>query len=284
VRTAAALDRFHAIDLPREPDGSRVDEKSPTGARNQTHAALELIAESDVFGMPMADLTIRLGVAPVLVDTMVERLIAEHGVLAAGDRLVAAAVVARLQTEAEALLKRFHAAQPLSEGMPREELRQRLVPRADPAIFNRIIDRLASAGRLAGSERVRLASHQVALTAEEAATCAFIERAYREAGLTPPDSVAAGAPASASTLERMTALLTRQKQLVAIGTLLFHRDVLERLKEDVRALKAGGASPTLDVAGFKERFGVSRKFAIPLLEYLDRERVTRRVRDARVIL
>ena len=40
----------------------------------------------------------------------------------------------------------------------------------------------------------------------------------------------------------------------------------------------------IDVATFKERFGVTRKFAIPLLEYLDRERVTRRVGDARVVL
>jgi selenocysteine-specific elongation factor len=286
VRTAEAIDRFRAIDLPRELDGARADEKRTTGARDETRAALEMIAESDAFGMPAADLTIRLGVAPAVADGMAERLIAQHGLVAAGDRLVAAAVVARLEKEAEVLLGRFHAAQPLSDGMPREELRQRLVTHSDPAIFDRIIERLASAGRVAGSERIRLASHQVALTAEEASACAFIEQAYREAGLTPLDagSVAAGAPASTSTLERMTALLTRQKQLVAIGTLLFHRDVLERLKEDVRALKGGGASPTLDVATFKERFGVSRKFAIPLLEYLDRERVTRRVRDARVIL
>jgi selenocysteine-specific elongation factor len=52
------------------------------------------------------------------------------------------------------------------------------------------------------------------------------------------------------------------------------------------ALKAGAAGQAvqLDVAGFKDRFGVTRKFAIPLLEYLDRERVTKRVGDVRVIL
>jgi selenocysteine-specific elongation factor len=60
--------------------------------------------------------------------------------------------------------------------------------------------------------------------------------------------------------------------------------VLEKLTSDVRALNADGVSPRLDVAAFKDRFGVSRKFAIPLLEYLDRERVTRRMGDVRVIL
>ena len=50
------------------------------------------------------------------------------------------------------------------------------------------------------------------------------------------------------------------------------------------ALKAGGGSATIDVAAFKDRYGVSRKFAIPLLEHLDRERLTRRVGEKRIVL
>ena len=68
-----------------------------------------------------------------------------------------------------------------------------------------------------------------------------------------------------------------------LDQLLFHADALARLKADVQARKAGGDT-RLDVGVFKDRYGVSRKFAIPLLEYLDRERITRRVGDARVIL
>jgi selenocysteine-specific elongation factor len=78
-------------------------------------------------------------------------------------------------------------------------------------------------------------------------------------------------------------LLQRQKVLVRIDTMLFHADALEALKQEIAALKSGGVG-RIDVATFKERFGVTRKFAIPLLEYLDRERVTRRVGDARVIV
>ena len=63
------------------------------------------------------------------------------------------------------------------------------------------------------------------------------------------------------------------------------KEKLKQLKAEVTALKlAAGTSGRIDVGTFKERFGVTRKFAIPLLEYLDRERVTRRVGDARVIL
>lgn len=67
---------------------------------------------------------------------------------------------------------------------------------------------------------------------------------------------------------------------------MFHHDALALLKDETRALKAAAANgrATVDVASFKTRYGVSRKFAIPLLEYLDRERVTRRAGDERIVL
>ena len=114
-----------------------------------------------------------------------------------------------------------------------------------------------------------------------------IERAFREAGLTPPDAaaIARDADVSPAIADRMLKLLQRQKVLVRVDTLLFHDQALKQLKAEVAALKtAAGPTARIDVATFKERFGVTRKFAIPLLEYLDRERVTRRMGDARVIL
>jgi len=83
----------------------------------------------------------------------------------------------------------------------------------------------------------------------------------------------------------MVKLLQRQKVLVKVDVLLFHDAALKQLKAEVGALKAAaGAAARIDVATFKERFGVTRKFAIPLLEYLDRERVTRRMGETRVVL
>ena len=66
--------------------------------------------------------------------------------------------------------------------------------------------------------------------------------------------------------------------------LLVRQKVL-RLKEEIIALKAArGERVTIDVSSFKERHGITRKFAIPLLEYLDRERITRRVGEVRVVI
>src|SRR2546426_4870388 len=80
-------------------------------------------------------------------------------------------------------------------------------------------------------------------------------------------------------------LLQRQKVLVKVDELLFHEEALKQLKRDVTALKVSeGPNARVDVGMFKERFAVTRKYAIPLLGYLDRERVTRRVGDARVVL
>jgi selenocysteine-specific elongation factor len=69
-----------------------------------------------------------------------------------------------------------------------------------------------------------------------------------------------------------------------VDTLVFHAEALEGLKADVRAMKTGTADARVDVASFKEKYGITRKYAIPLLEFLDRERITRRVGDSRVVL
>ena len=70
-----------------------------------------------------------------------------------------------------------------------------------------------------------------------------------------------------------------------LDALLYHVEALAALKADVAALKHGAAEPPrLDVAAFKDRFAVTRKYAIPLLEFLDRERVTRRVGESRIVL
>ena len=78
-------------------------------------------------------------------------------------------------------------------------------------------------------------------------------------------------------------MLLRDKVLIKISEeLVFHQSALVEIRQRITALKA--TTPKIDVARFKEITGVTRKYAIPLLEYLDRERVTRRVGDERVIL
>jgi selenocysteine-specific elongation factor len=86
-----------------------------------------------------------------------------------------------------------------------------------------------------------------------------------------------------SRAQKIVTLLLRDKILVKISDeLVFHRSALEELRRLVMTQKA--KSSKMDVAKFKELTGVSRKYAIPLLEYLDREHVTKRIGDTREIL
>lgn len=95
--------------------------------------------------------------------------------------------------------------------------------------------------------------------------------------------VLAGVKVDKARAQKIVTLLLRDKVLIKISEdLVFHRDALNELRQRVQAQKA--STPKMDVARFKDMTGVSRKYAIPLLEYLDRERVTRRVGDERVIL
>jgi selenocysteine-specific elongation factor len=204
----------------------------------------------------------------------------------AGDDLFDAAVVKGLEARLIAAVADHHKAQPLSEGLPREEARERVFGLAPAVLFDAVLKGLAAAGQVSGRERLALPGRGVSMTPEEARAHDALDRVFREARMAPPDLAGAAAAAGVSTAvaDRVSKLLLRQKTLVKVETLLFHAESLERLKQDVRALKGQGPEARVDVPGFKERYGISRKYAIPLLEWLDRERVTRRTGDARVVL
>ena len=175
----------------------------------------------------------------------------------------------------------------MSEGLPREEARGKGFSRVAPAIFERVVDDLKSARQLVGAERLALPTHKATVAGADDHVRSAIIEAFRAGGLKPPDaaSVEATVKAPRAVVEKVTTLLLREKVLVKLDTIVFHTDALRVLKEEIAALKgsASGGRATVDVAAFKDRYGVSRKFAIPLLEYLDRERVTRRTGDVRLV-
>jgi len=282
VRTADGLASLAAIDL-------------ETG-RPGAEAITALVTAEGLAGVSRQALVSRVGVAP----TEVPRLLAElatRGGVTAGDRVVASRHLARASDALVKLVTAFHRAQPLSDGLPREEAREKISSTSakasadkavEAAVFEKIVGDLKLAKVLVGTDRLALATHTVAASGEDARLKAAIGSAYQAAGLIPPDAAAvqavAGAPAVV--VEKITAVLIREKVLVRLDTLTFHTDALQRLKDEIRELKAGapGGKATVDVAAFKERYGISRKFAIPLLEYLDRERVTRRTGDVRLVI
>jgi selenocysteine-specific elongation factor len=201
---------------------------------------------------------------------------------------VAKADLAKAGEAILAAVAAFHKAQPMSEGLPREEAREKIFRRADAAVFDRVLDDLKARKALTGTDRLALTTHRVTVAGADDRVRTAIVDAYRSGGLKPPDAAAVEAAVAAprAIVDKVTTLLLREKVLVRLDTVVFHAEVLQQLKLDVAGLKtsAPGGRATVDVAAFKERYGVSRKFAIPLLEYLDRERITRRTGDVRLVL
>jgi selenocysteine-specific elongation factor len=182
-------------------------------------------------------------------------------------------------------LDTFHKHNALVAGVSKEELRGRF-SQATPEVFDSVFNEAARAGKieLAG-ELVRLPGRGVVMKDEEAESKKIIEAAFATAGLKVPalKDVLAGLKVDKIRAQKIVTLLLRDKVLVKISDdLVFHRDTLADLRK--RMLLEKAKSPKLDVARFKDLTGVTRKYAIPLLEHLDREHVTRRVGDERVIL
>jgi selenocysteine-specific elongation factor len=181
-------------------------------------------------------------------------------------------------------LAQFHKQNPLVPGMGKEALREKFALSLE--VFAAVLDSLSREKKLeVAGDLVRLPGHGVVMKDDEAESKKTIEAAFTSAGLKVPTlhEVIAGLKVDKIRAQKIVTLLLRDKVLVKISDeLVFHRSALEELRRQMATYKA--KAPKIDVAKFKEMTGVSRKYAIPLLEYLDRERVTRRVGDAREIL
>jgi selenocysteine-specific elongation factor len=184
------------------------------------------------------------------------------------------------------LLASHHRREPLSLGLSREEVRERLFGAARPEVFRAVINRLDEEKKIvAERDALRLASHRPELSPADAAAKQALEAGFRSAGLQ-AGTLEEAAAASNIPIERarkLYTLLAAEGRILRIGDFIFHAEAVEELKSRVRARKATSAK--MDVAAFKEiTGGLTRKHAIPLLEYLDRERITRRVGNEREIL
>src|SRR5207302_3809454 len=184
-------------------------------------------------------------------------------------------------------VEKFQKENSLLPGMLREDLRSSLGKRVRAETFRAALEDLTSQKKLdAAGELVKKAGSEITLQPEEARAKDAIEAAFASAGLQVPSvkEVLAKLAIEAKRAERLLQILLREKLLVRVSPeLVFHRDALAQLKARLGGYKKSKGD-RISVPAFKELTGITRKYAIPLLEYLDRERVTRRAGDDRVIL
>ena len=162
----------------------------------------------------------------------------------------------------------FHKENALVAGMSKEELRGRF-SEVGPTVFDDVFTEALRAGKLeVAGELVRLAGRGVMMKDDEAESKKIIEAAFATAGLKVPalKDVIGGLKVDRARAQKIVTLLLRDRILIKISDeLVFHQKVLIDLRQRMTAEKV--KSPRLDVARFKDLTGVSRKYAIPLLEY-----------------
>ena len=233
-----------------------------------------LVGESK-HGMSVADLVARTGLLASEIGEPAGLVRFPEGWLAARPWIEQRVVQFR------ALLRDFHAKNPLLPGLPKEELRSRELAGAPAFLLDALLARAKDI--VAEGDIVRLTSHRVALKQDEEQAVEKIEALFREGGLAVPATpeVLAKSGVESARARSLLQILLRNRKLVRVGEdLIYHTSAIESLRQTL----AGRKGVRFSVAEFKEWTGVSRKYAIPLLEFLDREHITRRDGDSRVIL
>jgi selenocysteine-specific elongation factor len=235
-------------------------------------------------GISMSQLIAETGWARNVIESELSKAVSDREVIRVNDVFLIQAAWEELKKQIVPTLQEFHRNNPLVPGISKEELRDR--SDAQEPVFSALLQLLADEKKVEVSgDLVRLPGHGVMMKDEEAESKKKIEDAFAVAGLKVPalHEVLSGLKVDKTRAQKIVTLLLRDKVLIKVSDeLVFHRSALEALRRQVAAQKA--KAPKMDVAVFKEMTGVSRKYAIPLLEYLDRERVTKRVGDAREIL
>jgi selenocysteine-specific elongation factor len=204
-----------------------------------------------------------------------------NGLIACGSHVVAQSWVQARLALAEKTLAAFHRASPLLPGMPKEELRGKVLAQGPAPLFDALLGMTTKL--VAEKDVVRLAAHRVHLQEDESAAREKMEQAFRQGGLATPSlsEVLAQCGVESARAKLLLQMLLKERRLVKVSEeLVYHSETLDALK----TLLADRKGQSFGVGDFKEWTGVSRKYAIPLLELLDRERLTRRVGEQRLIL
>jgi len=239
-------------------------------------------------GLSFAEIGMHLNLAPGQLKSLVDLLISQGEILAYnGDRLryLHPRVMDELKESCLNFLREFHLQNPLQPGASKEELKSKLPPQMDSRLFQHLLSLLVAEKKIVvEKDLLRLASHTVSLKEEEKDLRQKIINLLAKAALQPPTvkEISTALHVSSAELKPVLQLLTREGILVKVkDELYFHRSAIAELEGKV--IRFLQEQKEMSPTQFKEMTQVSRKFAIPLMEYLDAQKITLRVGDKRVL-
>jgi selenocysteine-specific elongation factor len=275
--------RFTAKDAGR----AQFLEKIEGGTREDI---LRAMVDRNILGITAGEVIVRTGWLEAELRSAANALSQQQSVRVVSNEPLVLLSASRFSEIAKQLLaraERFHTENPLLQGITREELKAALGRRVRPEAFTDALQMLVDQKKLAVlGEFVKKTGAEITLTPEETRAKDQIVKAFGKAGLAVPsvNEVLTELKIDKLRAEKLLQILLREKVLVRVTSdLIFHRDALERLATLLAQYKKTNGD-RIGVPAFKELTGITRKYAIPLLEYLDRQRLTRRAGDERVIL
>ncbi|HZU31143.1 MAG TPA: selenocysteine-specific translation elongation factor [Candidatus Angelobacter sp.] len=278
---AVVLDAF---PLPRQKQEQRQSFLQTLSSGNRQESLLARISRRGHEGLSLAAVVRETGLKQSVLQPVIQGLIQQKQVTQMGEFLLSSEAVQKIRARLVTDLEAFHKANPLVAGISKEELRVKLG--LHQTVMENLLAQLVRDKKAEVSgEQVRLAGRGVELKDEEAKAKEQIEKAFADAGLKVPlmKEVLEKLPVDKTRAQKLVTLLLRDRVLVKLADdLVFHQAALQNLRQLMAAQKT--KNPKIDVATFKDLLGVTRKYAIPLLEYLDQQRVTRRVGDERIII
>ena len=250
------------------------------------------VRASGAKGLRFADLAAATGWTDEVLAIVASEVKQRGVVVDVGGLSIARDEFERLGAAVVGELDRHHKREPLARGMLRETLREKVFAHSAPELFSGVLAQLEAAGQVvAEKDIVRSSGHSVGLSDEDLTLSKRLEEIYLGAGVEAPSLDEAMTKANVPAAQRAQArkllqLLLDEGKVVRIqGEMFMHAQVVQNLRTKLHAYASQHEPERLiDVPAFKDLAGVSRKYAIPLLEYFDREQITRRAGDKRVIL
>lgn len=291
IAGGVVLDPLAAKHRGREPGKADECLRELMRPERSRKLAAFVLAASDK-GMTLEQLIARTGLKETVLAAAANEAQREGIITDAGGVFIGTARFEKLADALIAELKSHHKRDPLARGFARELLRERLFSHSAPEIFRAVMHQLESK-RILATEKdlVRLREHTVELSTADVMLCDKLAGIYEVAQLEPPTldqalESAGFTPAQRPHARNILQILLDTGTLVrAQADMFLHVNSINRLRALLRDFASEHEPERLiDVPQFKTLAGVSRKYAIPLLEYLDSERITRRAGDKRIIL
>ena len=245
------------------------------------HARVELMARlQGLRGLTMEEVQIRTGIRTATLAKELKKVpnVADVG----GARWIHNDVLIDFRRKSMAFLENYFKTNKVASNVPKGEFVQKLIPAGAPVNFL-LADLASEKIAVVQGDALDIPGRSKTLGGAEGELARAIEEKYTEAGLQTPavSEIIKAIPQRPKVIEGVIAYLVKQGILLRLAEGVYlHRDVVAAAKEKLGARKG----ETIDVGQFKDFFGISRKVAIPLLEWFDREGVTKRIGDSRKVV